>query len=268
MFFNEESSLPGLISNLKEFGVNSTEVVFFDGPFKGFPTDDKQSIDESRNIIRKWGAEIVDCDIVTHIEKQNIRFVEMGKRCDVLFCIDCDDRLFGHWDDFCTYADMIIEKTDKAMFNVPWFDLDGSYSQRSWSPRIFLNPGQFDTRIGHWMFFTGNKRAQATHSIGGIQMFHSSIVRSPEREKEMEVFQKYQMDHEAKDIAKWQHDNESYNDIIITKAGDSVSITHPYRKNSCGCEFGYKQYKMKKNQVRLHDITQICDRHRQTEIKQ
>ena len=148
-----------------------------------------------------------------------------------------------------------------------WFDLDGLYAQRSWSPRIFLGPGQFEVRVGHWMFFNGTKRAQATHSIGGIQMFHESSLRSPEREKQMAIYQKYQMNHEAKDIAKWQLKEESYNDIIIKRVDGGLDITKPFRKHDCGCQYGYVMYKTDKSEIRLHDVTKICGRHMVHEIK-
>ncbi len=267
MFFNEATSIPGLLSNLMSFGVNAQDVVFFDGPFIGFPTKDVMSSDGSRDLITNWGAELIDCGAGTHLEKQNIRFKEMGERCDVLFKMDCDDRVYGDWQAFKGIAESIITKTDRAMFNVPWFDLDGSYSQRSWSPRIFLGPGQFEVRVGHWMFFIGEKRAQATHSIGGIQMFHESSLRSPKREKEMGIYQKYQMEHEAKDIAKWQLKEESFNDIIIKRVNGGLDITKPFRKHDCGCQYGYVMYKTDKSEIRLHDVTKICGRHMVHEIK-
>lgn len=266
MFFNEETSLPGLIKNLQQFGVPSTEVVFFDGPFKGFPTDDSKSIDESRNIINRWGAEIVDCGIGTHLDKQNTRFTEMGNRCDILFKVDCDDRVHGDWQDFCANTVVIMEKTDRAMFNVPWFDLDGSYSQRSYSPRIFLSPGQFEVRVAHWMFFIGNKRAQATHLIGGIQMFHNSKLRLPQREKDMATYQKIQMEIESKAVAEWQHKQESYNDITIKRVDGGLDIDVPFKKHDCGCQYGYVKYVTDDKEIKLHDVTKVCGRHMVHEI--
>ncbi len=267
MFFNESTSIPGLLSNLMSFGVNSQDVVFFDGPFIGFPTKDVISSDGSRELITNWGAEIVDCGAGTHLEKQNIRFLEMGKRCDVLFKIDCDDRVYGNWQDFKNMAESIITKTDRAMFNIPWFDLDGSYAQRSYSPRIFLGPGQFEVKVAHWMFFNGTKRAQATHVIGGIQMFHDSKLRSPKREKDMAIYQKYQMEHESADIAAWQHEQETYNDITIKRVKGGLDIDVPFKKHDCGCQYGYVKYVTDDKEIKLHDVTKVCGRHMVHEIK-
>lgn len=207
LFYNEKDGLKRLIPNLLKRGVPKDDIICFDGPFDMYPHgNEPKSTDGSLEYLKIKGIKVIDCGIMTHIDKTNARLHVTGKMgYDAMLAVDCDEYILGNWPDFVELVGITAEKKKSFTYAIPFFDRDGFYDIRQLHQRLFFDLNDLFYEGLHFTVFRKQYVGQIRSNwvIGAISIIHDSTIRSDARNLLMHEFQAVHQESEKTRMNIW-----------------------------------------------------------------